>query len=231
MQTRVALFFSVANARLVFAVVIAMAAFGVLVGNAQAAGGTPAALALDVDGATTPPIEPFTELGRGQKVQLEPGTMMEFMHYATCQSVTIKGGRLSFSGQRYFLKGGKIVKTQRAECPKSVALKGASQIGGVVLRSSKGASTLRVSSKPSFVLIGEQAAHYKSIRVNQGDKTLLEGEIHGRVFHWPDGAPALEKGKSYAVTLVSGSDDKPRVFILKPKGSNKKGAMALIRVD
>ena len=85
------------------------------------------------------------------------------------------------------------MKTQRAECPKSVALKGASQIGGVVLRSSKGASTVRVSTKPSFVLIGGQATQYKSIRVNQGDKTLLEGEISGRVFHWLDGVPALEQ--------------------------------------
>jgi hypothetical protein len=57
----------------------------------QAAGATPAALVLDIDGATTPPIEPFTELERGQKIQLETGVTMEFMHYATCQSVTIKG--------------------------------------------------------------------------------------------------------------------------------------------
>lgn len=207
-----------------------------MVGNAHAAKGAPAALALDVDGSTVPPVEPFTELERNQIIQLDPGATMGFMHYATCQSVTVKGGRLSFSKQRYFLKGGKIVNAQRAECPKRVAFKGASQIGGAILRSSNVASALRISTKPSFVFVGNQDAKFKSIRVNQGAKTLLEGAIRGPVFHWPDGASALESGKSYAVTLmpgsgIIGSGGEPRVFILKPRTLKKKGAITLIRVD
>lgn len=224
-------FQNLGNFRVVIFVAIVLSGFMLLAGNAQAASNAPAALALDIIGSTVPPVEPFTELGRKQKIQLDPGTTMEFMHYASCQSVTIKGGRLSFSKQRYFLKGGKILDTQRAECPKSVALKGASQIGGVVLRSSKGKSTVRASLKPSLVLIGGQSGAYKSLRVTQGNKTLLEGEIKGRVFHWPASASPLQKGKTYAISLIPGSGGKTRVFMLKARPTKKKGAMTLIRLD
>jgi hypothetical protein len=225
------LFHNLSNFRAVKITAIVLSGFMLMAGNAQASGNAPAALALDIIGTTVPPVEPFTELDRKQKIQLDAETTMEFMHYASCQSVTIKGGRLSFSKQRYFLKGGKILDTQRAECPKSVALKGASQIGGVVLRSSRGGSTVRASLKPSFVLLGGQGGEYKLLRVTQGNKTLLEGEIKGRVFHWPGSASALQKGKTYAISLIPGSGGKPRVFMLKARPTKKKGAMTLIRLD
>ena len=196
-----------------------------------ATGETPTALALDITGASVPEVEPFSELLKRDKINLGPETVLEFMHYASCQSVTVQGGRLSFSDQRYFLKGGRILSQKRAECPKSVAISGASQIGGIVLRNNPGGSTLRVPTKPSFVLIGKKGAAYKSIRITQNDKVLLEGALEGRVFHWPDSAAALKKGSSYEVVLTPLSGDAPRNFSLKAQSSRKKGAMTLIRID
>ena len=61
--------------------------------------GTPAALALDVSGSTTPEIEPFSELETKSPIELDPETTVEFLHYASYQAVTVKGGRLNFTKQ------------------------------------------------------------------------------------------------------------------------------------
>lgn len=216
-----------------FIAVLTLALHGVAHGTtpASAANDTPTALALDITGPSKPEIEPFSELLKSDKITLGPNTVLEFIHYASCQSVTVQGGRLSFSNQRYFLKGGQILDQKRTECPKSVALSGASQIGGIVLRNNSGRTTLRVSTKPSFVLIGKQGATYTAIRVTQNDKLVLEGALNDRVFHWPDSVAALKKGTSYTVVLTPEAGGTPRQFSLKASSSRKKSAMTLIRLD
>jgi len=101
-------------------------------GVAQA--GKPAALALEVSGATTPAVEAFTELETKNPITLDASTTIEFLHYASCKTIIVQGGQLSFTEQRYLYKRGKVLGSKRAECPKSVAASGASQIGGLVLR-------------------------------------------------------------------------------------------------
>lgn len=196
-----------------------------------AAAGKPAALALDVSGPTTPPIEPFSELETKVPIELGAETTIEFLHYATCQAVTVQGGRLNFTSQRYLFKGGKILDTKRAECPKSVALGGASQIGGVVLRGGPGSKAVRVTTRPSFVLVGDDADGYSRIAISHNGKTVLEADLHGRVFFYPETAPTLEKGKSYQVVLTPVSGGEQREFTLTPRGRPKKYTLTLIRVD
>ncbi len=152
------------------------------------------------------------------------------MHYATCQTVTVKGSRLSFTRQRFLLKGGKILSTKRAECPKSITLSGASQIGGVVLRSAKN-STLRVTTKPSFVLVGAKADGYASIRITLNGKTVLESVLAGRAFLYPDSAPPLENSKIYKVFLKPAVGGKAQNFSFKTRGRSKRTTLMLIRVD
>ncbi|NKB55984.1 MAG: hypothetical protein GKS00_06580 [Alphaproteobacteria bacterium] len=199
---------------------------------AEAHAGKPAALALDVSGPTTPAVEPFSELETKAPIVLDAETTIEFLHYKSCQAVTVKGGRLNFTEQRYLYKGGKIVSTKRAECPKSVALSGASQIGGVVLRSAGGGkSALKVTTRPSFVLVGPKADGFMTIRISQKSKLIVEAKLASRVFHYPKTAPTLEKGQSYEVTLSPAGGGKPRNFSLKARGRPKKNALTLIRVD
>ena len=206
-----------------------LALFAGIVSEASAAG-KPAALALDVSGPTTPPIEPFTELDTKTPIELGADTKIEFLHYATCQAITVQGGRLNFTSQRYLYKGGKILETKRADCPKSVALGGASQIGGVVLRS-PGSKTVRVTTRPSFVLVGDDADGYSKIAISHAGKTVLESELQGRVFFYPETAPTLEKDVTYDVTLTPVGDGEQRKFSLTARGRPKKYTLTLIRVD
>jgi hypothetical protein len=194
--------------------------------------GKPAALALDVSGPTTPQVEPFSELETKSPIELDAGTTIEFLHYHFCEAVTVKGGRLNFTKQRFLFKGGKILSKKRAECPKKVSLGGASQIGGVVLRGGeKKSKSLRLTTRPSFVLVGADADGYAAIRISQNGNSVLEAKLHGRVFFYPDSAPTLNKGQSYEVTLTPKGEGKQRTFKLKAQGRPKKYALTLIRVD
>lgn len=214
--------------RLLIAAVFCLFAF---TGTAAYAG-TPAALVLDITGPTTPAVEPFSELETKSPIEIDAETTIEFLHYATCQAITVKGGRLNFTSQRYLFKGGKILDTKRAECPKKVALTGASQIGGVVLRGSGGKQdSYRLTTRPSFVLVGADADSYTEINISRDGKSIVEAKLHGRVFFYPDSAPALEKGESYQVTLTPAGGGEPRSFNLTAQGRPKKYALTLIRVD
>lgn len=192
--------------------------------------GEPAALALDISGPSKPAVEPFTELETKTPIELDPETTIEFLHYATCKAVTIKGGRLNFTQQRFLHKGGTVLESKRAECPKTVALSGASQIGGVVFRSANG-KKVTATTRPSIVLVGNQADTYREIRISQRGKTILEAKLHGRSFIYPDNAPTLEKGQQYEVTLTPSDGGKLRTFKLKARGKPKKYTLTLIRVD
>lgn len=204
--------------------------FLTIFGYGAAQAGKPAALALEVSGATTPVVEAFTELETKNTITLDASTTIEFLHYASCKTVIVQGGQLSFTEQRYLYKGGKVLGSKRAECPKSVAASGASQIGGVVMRSAGGGG-VRVTTRPSFVLVGARADEFSSIRISQGDRTIHETALDGRTFHYPDSASTLEKGQSYEVTLTPKDGAKPRKFKLKAQGRPKKDALTLIRVD
>lgn len=191
---------------------------------------SPAALALDVSGATTPAVEPFSELLTKSPIELDADTTIEFLHYASCKAVVVKGGRLNFTQQRYLYKGGNILESKRADCPKSVALSGASQIGGVVLRGP--GKSVSATTRPSFVLVGAQADQYSDIQISSGGSVIFEAKLHGRSFIYPDTAPTLEKGKSYQVTLTPAEEGgKKRSFTLKARGKPKKYTLTLIRVD
>lgn len=190
----------------------------------------PAALVLDVSGTTAPQLEAFSEINTNTPVVLDADATVEFMHYAKCETVVLRGGRLVFSSQRYQLRGGQVVRTKRADCPKSVAISGASQIGGVVMRDLGGASVVRVSQKPSLAFIGEESNGYSTIYIRQDGKDILTGKLDGRVFHWPASAPALQANSSYSVTL--GADGKPesKAFQIKVRRSTRQSTLSLIRV-
>ena len=191
----------------------------------------PAALATSISGKTSPAIESFSELQSSSKLALDPETVVEFVHYATCQTVVVKGGSLSFTSERFLLKGGNIVTTKRAKCPKTVVLAGASQIGGLVLRSASGAGSLRVGTNPTFVLVGERTGSVESITVSQDGKVITQAAVSGRTFTWPKDTPPLENGQAYTVTLKVKGNATPETFTVESKGGGKTDTLTLIRLD
>lgn len=190
----------------------------------------PVALATSVTGKTTPAIDAFSELHSDTRLELLPDTEIEFVHYPTCQTVVVKGGRLSFSSERYFIRKGKILTTQRTKCPKTAVLAGASQIGGLVLRGTSGGRNLRVSPNPTFALVGNGANSVEKIAISLDGKMIAEAENPGRVFKWPDNIPPLQKGQAYKVMLTIKGEEAPESFNVETLGGSSH-AITLIRLD
>ena len=166
---------------------IAIVCLWALTGTTRAAG--PVALILEMDGAMEPPVEAFSELLAGDTVRLSDAATLMFLHYPSCAEVTVRGGRLVLSDQRYTLQGGKIVAVDRARCPKTVVLSENRQVGGVLIRS--GGASIKLAPRPEFVVVGPQLADIAKVRIRDGDRVLAERALKGAVFEWPDDAPEL----------------------------------------
>lgn len=191
---------------------------------------TPAALVIDTTGTVEPLLATFTELASDAAITLQADAEIEFVHYPTCETVVVRGGRLKFTAERYLVQGGKVVSVERAECPKSVTLSGPSQIAGLVLRSDSG-KDLRVETQPFFVLVGRNADQIARIVVSHEEMVLLDGEVTDRTFRWPADKPPLEKSGLYTVDLYTFDGEKAHTFEIKAHRKRRKGDMILIRLN
>jgi hypothetical protein len=188
------------------------------------------ALALDVRGATEPTHEPFSEFAAGQSLTLKEGAEVEFLHYPTCEIVVVKGGDLAFSEQRYTARGGKVIDVKRSKCPKTVALDGETQIGGVVLRSIPGPQVLSLATRPGFVAAGAKRHAYKQVRVRREGQILFEGPLTGNRFEWPEGRPPLDPNGNYTLELVAASGE-ARSFAFRAEERRGEVPLTVVRLD
>ena len=200
------------------------------VGAASARAASPAALVFAVTGETEPAVEAFSEIEPGNPIQLGPETEIEFLHYARCEAVTVRGGRLNFTQERFLASGGKILDRKRSKCPKTISVSGASEVGGVVLRSGRPGGN-SVPTRPTFVLVGARADDFGTIAISQGDRTLLSSEVEKRVFPWPESAPDLAKGELYVVTLKTSDGSFEKRLNVRVSRRSGKGTLTLLRVD
>jgi hypothetical protein len=216
--------------RLARRLLLSLAALLLVAGAAQA---TPVALVTDVSGETAPTVEPWSEIPAGTSIVLADDAEMVFLHYWICESVTVRGGRLAFSSERYTLQGGRILDARRTPCPRAIVLSESGEVGGMVLRGS-GESTAQaypVPDAPSFVLAGRKAGDFARIRVAQGEVTILDAPIHDRSFHWPDGLPRLLPGETYAVTLQAADGAVQHDFTILVARAARAGDITLVRLD
>ncbi len=214
---------------LVFAVFLLVFAWGVV--HAQ----TASALVLEKSGASAPEVQPYSEIPVGTAVSLSSGTRLMFLHYYTCQTVTVVGGKITFGAETYTITGGKKESERRSPCPPTVALKAGGEMGGIMVRSLQIGSSLKFSSRPAFVLVGKRANEFTSVRVSKEDKKLLEAPLEGRHFRWPKDAAPLSANTYYRMVLiptVPGSPPvKTRFFVTAPAEAPAGEAMVLIRVE
>lgn len=221
--------------RIVAAFLLLYGAFGAA-GSAAAQGPAPpgarpmVALALDVQGATEPVYEPFTEFAAGQSVALKGDAQIEFLHYPSCETVVVKGGDLTFSEQRYTVRGGKVADVKRSSCPKTVALAGDGQIGGVVLRSIPGPQVLSLATRPRFVIVGGKRSAYKRLRIRHEGQIVYESDLNGYRFAWPDARPPLDADGNYTLELVAGVGQS-RAFAFRAEERRGAGPLTVVRVD
>ena len=189
----------------------------------------PVALITDIVDANTADFGPFDEVTAGTSIDLGSAGRIEFQHYQRCETVLVEGGRVNFSRQAYTTQQGKILDVRRSKCPKTVAV--GMEVSGVLLRNLGSTGGLRLSARPSFVLVGENRARVAHVRVREGETTIFEGKLDGWRFTWPEGAAPLTVGGSYELVLLTadgGGQHSLKVTIAEQRGSEP---LTLIRVE
>lgn len=188
----------------------------------------PVALITDIVGAVGADVGPFDEISAGASIDLGSGGRLEFQHYQRCETVVVEGGRVNFSRQAYTTQKGRILDVRRSKCPKTVAV--GMEVSGVQLRNVVPGG-LRLTTKPSFVIVGAKRAQVARLRVREGKTVIFEGRIDGWRFTWPEGTTPLTAGSAYDIDLLS--DDGKGRHSLKVTVAEQRGStpLTLIRVE
>jgi len=191
------------------------------------------ALVLEKNGVTTPEVQPYSEVAVGATLSLQSGTRLVFLHYQTCRTVTVVGGKVAFAAYTYTITGGSKPQEVRTPCPPTVRLRGQGEVAGTLMRSI--VPGVRLSTSPAFVLVGDRADDFAAVRVSQGGTILLESPLAGRGFRWPTGAAPLVANADYELVLVPKAADKAGVTVtFRAEGEAPTAAgdqLTLISVD
>lgn len=188
------------------------------------ASAAPVALIIDIVAAKDSAVEPFSEVEAGTQIDLGKEGRLEFLDYSSCKTIIVLGGVLSFTEQRFSLRGGKITKEARGRCPKVVALDKNARVGGVLLRS--GGATLRLNDRPNFAFTG---GNVDRIRILADGTEVLSVQLQQPRFQWPSGAEGLAVG-DYTIELQSkgGTTLKQLPFQVSKRGG--KSPLTIIRL-
>ncbi len=193
---------------------------------------TASALVLEKSGASSPRVQPYTEIPVGMTISLSPGARLVFQHYHTCRTVTVVGGEIQFGAEIYTVTGGSREKETRTPCPRMVSLKVGVESSGIMMR---GLSTLALSTRPAFVLVGRRAGDFSSVRVTKSGTVLLKASLGGRRFKWPTNSKPLAEGTGYELVLIpktSGHEPVTKKFrVVVPEAARAAKGLLLIRVD
>jgi hypothetical protein len=148
--------------------------------------------------------------------------------------VAVIGGTIAFAGDTYTITGGTTEAEARGQCPRIVRMTAEYQTGGTLLRGHQ-VSTLTLSPKPTFVLVGKRAGDFASVRVSQGGREVLAAPLDGRRFHWPSKLPPLSEDHQYELALVprsTGADPVTKRFRVEaPTTPSPSVALTLLKVE
>ena len=212
-------------------------AAAIVLGSAVAAtsadAGQAAGLALEVSGTSEPQIDAYSEIAAGSEIRLAPGTRLKFVHYGKCEVIVVTGGILKI-GLFDVDVAGKVESRQPQECPKTIALTGGKQVGGILMRGVMPGHELSV--RPSFILTGKRAGAFAAVRILEKDGGgVLEAPLAGRRLLWPRSRPPLTAGRRYvAVLRPQDAGSEPVRFdftAVEPNALRDREPLVLIRVD
>lgn len=206
-----------------------------MLAHAVAIAQQPSALALEKSGSVVPDIKPYSEVSVGTKISLKGAAKLVFLHYYTCQTVSVIGGTIEFGAETYSITGGKRESEKRTPCPRVVTLNAGAEAAGVLFRSGISSVMLKFTPQPTFVLAGKRADTFGSVRVIKDRKVLTEARLEDRIFHWPRNATPLPVETNYELELVpvvSGATPVKMSFSVS-EAAEAPGTqeMLLIRVD
>lgn len=168
----------------------------------QALSAEKAALVVDIVGASTPAIDPFSELDAGETIELAAGAELIVMHYATCEEIHIAAGALTIGRDDVRIDPqSEVIARDKVACPETVAFReDANAAGAVVLRS---AGEATIAPRPVFVAQGADR-----VEVRLGDQLIATAQVTGGRALWPADAPDLMVGETYALRMTGSGGDK-----------------------
>lgn len=194
-------------------------------GSALAAGAKPVGLVLSYTGAA-PALAPYTELMAESEFDLGSDTV-SFVHYGTCKSVEVKGGKLKVGTDHYQAEGASK-ELGKDQCPEQVAVVARGVSGGVLLRS---APSPEIPPRLECVLAGNKRKAFAAVQVMDGSGVLLQIPLTGERIALPANVPPLHLNRTYKLNFIPGNPLEPprsvSVLVSAPTGGN----LCLLRID
>lgn len=143
--------------------------------------GPAAALVMEVNGATKPPLAVHREVAAGTRIVIAPGAHLSLLHYATCSIVNFSGGTVSVTEQSLEAAEANIESKQPGPCPHThkIALAGPGPLGGgIVARGiNHDPEYADITSDGLVVITGARAASAVSADVLDSNRRLVAGDI------------------------------------------------------
>ena len=188
------------------------------------------ALVLEVAGPVTPALRPYREIASGTTVSLGDEGRLVFLYYASCRTLTVVGGSVTFTGgPAPILKGAATRADVRGQCPRKFSATGSD--AAVVMRGGPTAS-VGTSTTPDFILVGRHADDFAAIRIQAGGaEVVVARPLDGPRFRWPADVSPLAPGR-YALDLVPRSPDIGPVTVnFEATATRPPEVLTLITVD
>lgn len=194
----------------------------------RAIAGEPAALVLDVTGATEPAIFPYSEIEAGTEVTLADDARLSLIHYGTCKALTLVGGSVRIEANRYLIGRSRVEEERSQDCPNEVALAEDGTAAGVLMRDVAG-GTPHLPIRPSFVIAGGSADTVERIDILVGAAPVMTLPVKARHVAWPQDATALKSGSEYGVSIVrSDGSSTDTAFLANARGPR---SLVILRLD
>jgi hypothetical protein len=200
---------------------------------------TGVALFTTSSGSISPVLEPFSEIPANTSLALADDATVQFLHYAACEEVTVRGGRVVLTPTGYKVEGG---KTHRRELPcrrETVQQSGNKfdltiwEPGSVLLRGGGTDLTehhLKLPAKTVFILARGLVEKFSTVRLRRHGIVLAEVQAQTRRLEWPEELlkDDIQYDMLFLQTEKSGTDAKITFQISPPMTARPEEALVLI---
>ena len=141
-----------------------------------------AALVMEVNGVTKPPLVVHREIAPGTRIAIAPGARLALLHYASCSIVTFSGGTVKVSEQGLEGDEANIESRTPGPCPRvhKIALGGPGPLGGGIV--SRGINRdpvdyTDIAADGLVVITGARSANAVTADVLDSNRMLVERDI------------------------------------------------------
>lgn len=186
-----------------------------------------AAIILDYTGTPDPLLQSYNELPSGTTIELGPTEQIILLHYKTCRTITIQGGKIRVGTADLDVDGGKMTVTESGTCPQQSQLRVAGIGGGVMVRA---AGPIILPDTLSCILVGGKGGDVESLALVDGGKTVTTAMVVGRRTIMMPGSLPIEPGHAYTLRIKLKGIEEPQEQKISTAAHPLSGP-CLIRLD